>query len=167
MRELGASKSARRSTEYTIFGWPHLALRHLMQTTRRSTALYLSLLVVTIALGLATRRFSLAFPLFVARYGGDALWAAMILWLVALLRPIAATRSLALVALGISFAVEISQLYRAPWVDAIRATRAGALVLGQGFLWSDLVSYSVGVLLAAALDAWLASARVSRTATEA
>ncbi len=132
-----------------------------MQTTRRSPALYLGVLGATIGLGLATRQFPSAFPLFVARYGGDALWAAMILWLAAVLRPTAATHSLALLALGISFGVELSQLYRAPWIDAIRATRPGALVLGQGFLWGDLVSYSGGVLLAAALDAWLASARAS------
>ncbi len=31
----------------------------------------------------------------------------------------------------------------------------GTIVLGQGFLWSDLVSYAVGVALMAALDATL------------
>ena len=69
---------------------------------------------------------------------------------------------LGLLAIGISFAIELSQLYRAPWIDSIRATRPGALVLGQGFLWSDLVCYSAGVVLAMALDAWLASPMASR-----
>ena len=114
----------------------------------------LALLAVTIALGLATRRYPELFPAIVARYGGDALWAAMVFWLAALVRPAAATSRLALTALGISFAVECSQLYRAEWIDAVRATWAGALVLGQGFLWSDLVCYTVGVAVAAALDAW-------------
>jgi hypothetical protein len=136
-----------------------------MQTTRRSKALYAGLLVVTVAAGLATRRYPSTFPTFVARYGGDALWAAMILWLAALLRPGTDTLRLALLALGISYAVELSQLYRAPWIDAVRATRGGALVLGQGFLWSDLVCYSVGVALAAALDAWLTRRSGSLPAT--
>ncbi len=76
----------------------------------------------------------------------------MVFWLVALLVPRAPTARLAAAALAIAVAVEISQLYRAPWLDAIRATRGGALVLGQGFLWSDLVCYTTGVVAAALLD---------------
>ena len=34
--------------------------------------------------------------------------------------------------------VEESQLYHASWIDSIRGTTLGALVLGHGFLWSDL-----------------------------
>lgn len=127
--------------------------------TRRSRTLYLILLVATVALGLVTRRYPSAFPDFAARYGGDALWAAMILWITALVRPAAATIHLALVSLLISGAVELSQLYHAPWIDAVRATRGGALVLGQGFLWSDLLSYSVGVAVAAVCDARLTRRR--------
>ncbi|MFM8818855.1 MAG: DUF2809 domain-containing protein, partial [Phycisphaerales bacterium] len=37
------------------------------------------------------------------------------------------------------------QLHHAPWIDGIRATRLGALVLGSGFLWSDIACYAVGV----------------------
>ena len=43
------------------------------------------------------------------------------------------------------YGIEISQLYQAPWIDATRATRLGGLVLGHGFLWSDMVCYSVGI----------------------
>lgn len=113
---------------------------------------YAGLLATTIVLGLATRRFPSSFPTFIARYGGDALWAAMVFWLVALIRRRAGTRALALAALGIACIVESSQAYHAPWIDAVRATRGGALLLGQGFLWSDLACYAVGVAAAAALD---------------
>lgn len=85
-------------------------------------------------------------------YGGDALWAAMVFWLAALLLPRLRTPRLAGVALAFSYVVELSQLYRAPWIDSVRATRVGSLVLGQGFLWSDLLSYAIGVAVAAALD---------------
>lgn len=44
-----------------------------------------------------------------------------------------------------SFAIEFSQLYHSPWIDSLRNTRVGGLVLGYGFLWSDLVSYTVGI----------------------
>lgn len=122
------------------------------RSRRRSRLLLLGLLLATVALGLATCRFPGAFPQAVATYGGDALWAAMVFWGAALTRPAACTRTLALVALCVSFGVEASQLVHVPWLDAVRATRLGALALGQGFLWSDLVSYAVGIALAAGLD---------------
>lgn len=126
----------------------------------------LALLATTIALGLATRRFPGAFPEVVSRYGGDTLWAAMVLWIVVLVRPRLAVPRAALVALGLAYAVEVSQTYHAPWLDALRATRMGALALGQGFLWTDLVCYSAGVGLAAALEFAL-RAHVSRASTPA
>jgi len=43
--------------------------------------------------------------------------------------------------------VKISQLYHAPWIDAIRQATLGGLVLGFGFLWTDLVCYLVGVMI--------------------
>ena len=43
------------------------------------------------------------------------------------------------------YGIEVSQLYHAEWIDSIRATTLGGLVLGYGFLWSDLVAYTIGV----------------------
>jgi hypothetical protein len=110
------------------------------------------LLVVTIALGLASRRYPSMQPAFVATYAGDALWAAAVYWLLALLLPRASTTRLVAASLAIAVAVEISQLQRDPWLDALRATRPGALVFGQGFLWTDLACYVAGVCLAAIVD---------------
>ncbi len=59
-------------------------------------------------------------------------------------RPILAR---AAISLALAFLVEISQLYHAPWIDSIRQTTLGGLVLGFGLLWTDLVCYSVGVLI--------------------
>lgn len=118
----------------------------------RSRAVYLLLAAATIAIGLMTRRFRGALPDAVGAYAGDVLWAAMVYLLIAA----AWTRSpVGRVAAGsaiFSLAIEISQLYHAPWIDAIRATRLGGLVLGFGFLWSDLACYAAGIALAAALD---------------
>lgn len=110
------------------------------------------LLLATIAAGLASRRYPDWQPDFVARYAGDTLWAAMVFWILSLVRPLWRARVLGAWALGIAFADEFSQLYRAPWIDAIRSTRLGALALGQGFLWSDLCCYAAGVALAMAID---------------
>ncbi len=123
----------------------------------RSRLLYAALLLATIALGLASRRYADALPQFIATYAGDALWAVMVFWIAAFIRPRANTRTLAAVALAVSCAIELSQLYQAPWINEIRATRLGALALGNGFLWSDLGCYAAGVTLASVVDLGLLS----------
>jgi hypothetical protein len=115
-----------------------------------------TLACLTIGAGLASRRYPAFFPAFIARYAGDTLWAALVFWLLALGWRRAGTGRLAGGAIVIAFAVECSQLYHAAWIDSIRRTRIGALVLGSDFLWSDLVCYAVGVGIAAVLDALIA-----------
>lgn len=125
----------------------------------RFRALYLALVLVVVALGLASRRYRSALPAFLGAYAGDTLWAAMVFLLAAALWPRARTSALALGAVLFAFAIELAQLYHAPWIDAVRATRPGALVLGHDFVWSDLPCYAAGVLLAAAADLLLRSRR--------
>lgn len=106
---------------------------------------------LTVALGLLTRA-DLPLPALVAAYGGDTLYATLVYLLVALVWARWPMARVAAMALALCYAVELSQLARAPWLDALRATLPGRLVLGAGFLWSDLVCYAVGVLLGAAVD---------------
>jgi hypothetical protein len=108
-------------------------------------------IVLVIPLGLLTRS-GLSMPGVIAAYGGDTLYATLAFLLVALAWPRAATWRLGPLALGLCVAIELSQLVHTPWLDAIRATTLGRLVLGSGFLWSDLACYAVGALLGAALD---------------
>jgi len=49
------------------------------------------------------------------------------------------------VALAFCCAVEFSQLWHTPWLNAVRRTTAGHLVLGSGFNARDLVAYAGGV----------------------
>ena len=76
----------------------------------------------------------------------------MVVWHFTLVATRRSTARLAGRALVIVFAVEFSQLYHAPWADAIRGTWLGGLVLGSGFLWSDLACYTIGVGVAAGVD---------------
>ena len=55
-------------------------------------------------------------------------------------------------ALVFCFCIEFLQLYRAEWMLAIRRTTLGHYALGQGFLWSDLGFYIIGVLMALLID---------------
>ncbi len=84
---------------------------------------------------------------------GDALYAAMMYFIVRCCFLKWKIRTVALVATGICFAVEFSQCYQAPWINGLRSTLPGRLVLGQGFLWSDLLAYVTGTAAAALADA--------------
>ncbi len=110
---------------------------------------------VTIPLGLMTRA-DIPLPAVIATYGGDTLYATLSFFLAALLWPGWPTRRLAAIALGFCYVIELSQLYQAPWLDALRGTLPGRLVLGSGFRRDDLLCYAVGVLLATVVDkSWL------------
>jgi hypothetical protein len=121
----------------------------------RSRLVCAAALVAVIAAGLGSRVFGRHLPWLVVTYAGDTLYATMALVGLALLAPRASTGGLVTAALVWSVGVEISQLYHGPWIDAVRRTVPGALVLGYGFLWSDLACYVVGVALGAAIDVWV------------
>ncbi|MCC6988653.1 MAG: DUF2809 domain-containing protein [Acidobacteria bacterium] len=118
----------------------------------RSRARLAALAAVTIALGLASRRYASQLPGVVAAYAGDVLWAALVYWLVAWCAPGRPARGVGAVALLLAGLVECSQALHTPWLDGFRAHRLVALVLGQGFLWSDLLCYAAGVTVALTLD---------------
>jgi hypothetical protein len=124
----------------------------MLQVMQRSRAGYFGLVFGTILLGLASRQFRSELPWFIAEYAGDTLWAAMVYFIAAMIWHTASAGRLAAGAFGFSLAVELSQLYQAPWINALRATRLGGLVLGHGFLGSDLVCYAAGVALAVGVD---------------
>ena len=122
------------------------------QTGLRSRAVFLALAAATIILGLATRRFRRSLPAAVGLYAGDVLWATMVYLLLAAIWPRASIRRLTAGAAAFALVIEVGQLYHAPWIDAVRDTRLGGLVLGFGFLWSDLACYAIGIALAALID---------------
>lgn len=112
----------------------------------------LAAIVATIVAGLASRRFPWLLPSWLGKSPGDALWAAMLYFGLALLAPRARSSRVAVAALVLCWLVEASQLYRTPWLDAVRATTLGHLALGSTFVWSDLLAYALGVAAAALLD---------------
>jgi len=110
----------------------------------RRRPIYLLFIVGTILLGLLSR--TSITPKFIYPYIGDAFYALMFYWIVAFIFSNKASSQIFLISLICCFSIELSQLYQADWINTIRANRLGALVLGQGFLWSDLFSYTLGSL---------------------
>ena len=114
--------------------------------------------LLVLIVGLASRSSHIPFPTFLATYAGDTLWAALVFLLLAFLKPRKQILLLAAVALGIAFFVELLQLYQTPWLNSIRDTLPGRLILGRsgGFRFSDLICYTVGVGASALLYQWFA-----------
>ena len=122
---------------------------------------YLALVIGTVLLGWASRRFRSNLAWFIGEYAGDTLWAAMVYLMAAMIWRNAGAARLAAGAFGFSMAVEVSQLCQAEWINTWRSKPLGGLVLGFGFLWSDLVCYGAGLAWAAGVD-WLAQRKLSR-----
>jgi hypothetical protein len=66
--------------------------------------------------------------------------------------PSSATVRIAIMALTFAWAVEFSQLYHSPWINAVRSTLLGKLILGNTFNPIDLVAYAFGVGMGATFE---------------
>ena len=118
---------------------------------KRNRLLYLILTIIVMILGLLSRKIE-GLPEIISLYSGDILWALMVFLLFAFLFNKKSTIFIISWAIIFSYSIEISQLYHAPWIDAIRNTVLGGLILGFGFLWSDLVCYTIGIIIGIIID---------------
>jgi hypothetical protein len=87
-------------------------------------------------------------------FGGipyEIFWILLVAWLRPHWRPGA-------IALGVFLAtvvLEFLQLWQPAWLQAIRATLPGRLVLGNTFVWSDVLYYIIGCVLGWLWLRWL------------
>lgn len=124
----------------------------MMKAFFKERLIYFIAVIITIAAGLASRHYGELLPDFVHEHFGDALWAAMIYCGVRMVW-INRSRELALiVSLIFSWAVECSQMIQISWLNEVRSTVLGALILGRGFLVMDLLRYAVGILCVYGID---------------
>jgi hypothetical protein len=105
--------------------------------------------VVALGLGL---RFWHVLPPLPGKYTGDALYALMAFCLAGVLAPRHSTVVVASLALGWCTAVEVLQLVHTPWIDAVRATTLGHLVLGAHFGWLDLLAFLPGIAIGVVVE---------------
>lgn len=118
---------------------------------KRNRITYLTMSIIVIILGLITRKAS-DIPSFIKLYSGDILWGLMVFLLISFIFNKKSTLHIAVYSIIFSFGIELSQLYHAPWIDNIRNTTLGGLVLGFGFLYSDLLCYTLGIGVGIILD---------------
>jgi hypothetical protein len=116
-------------------------------THERSRTLVIAMVVL--CAGLLSRRPGL--PAFVTLYAGDVLWGAFFFQLYRLAWPALTNLRSWLLSVATTELIELSQLWQAPWLVAVRGTRLGGLLLGHQFLVSDMVCVALGASAAALL----------------
>lgn len=124
--------------------------------------LYFVTTSLVMIMGLLSRKFMFIFPKNIAPFIGDMFWAMMVYFGFRFLLPKLALLKSFNIALIFSFAIEISQLYQSNWINTIRKTTIGGLVLGHGFLWMDLISYTIGIIIAVIIDKALSHAKSNK-----
>jgi hypothetical protein len=102
--------------------------------------------------GLASRHFLHLFPGFFGKYPGDTLWALMVFFGWSVVFRTASIGRIAILALAVSYGVELLKLWETPWWVGVRHSTAGHLVFGQVFSWQNLVAYTLGVALGVVVE---------------
>lgn len=117
----------------------------------RSRPLLLTALLTLTAVGLATKSYTGPGAAWIRGSLGGAFYVAC--WMAAwwLVRPRASGWLVAGVVLAATCGIEAAQLVRVDWLDALRATRVGGLVLGSTFAWADFPAYVLGAGLGLAM----------------
>jgi hypothetical protein len=118
----------------------------------RSRSLLLLGILLIIPIGLLARHARDAYPGPLTAYNGDTLWPMLFYMLFAIALPAVRGGVLAVLALAATVAIEFLKLYHGPWIDAVRSTRIGVLLLGNTFLISHLACLVAGTTLALLLD---------------
>ena len=118
---------------------------------------YFIVIVITIATGLFVRLKQQWFPDIVNLYLGDILYAFMMFYIVSFVSKKYLITKRAVIALSVCLVIEVLQLYQAEWINVIRQTLPGRLILGSVFLCSDLLAYTIGILAAFIFEKFILS----------
>ena len=110
---------------------------------KNSRIRYFIFVLIVIALGITSRKID-----GVPTYFGDTLYAMMVYFGLRIFFINLNLKKTAILALLFCFIIEFLQLYQAEWIIEIRKTTLGHYALGQGFLWSDLAYYTLGIIIA-------------------
>ena len=114
--------------------------------------------LLTVCCGILVRANKQLFPQLINIWLGDALYAFMMFYIIAFFFTCRPAKTKGLTALIVCYGIELSQLYQAGWINTIRHTLPGRLILGSGFLWSDLMAYLAGIGAAFCVDIlWLST----------
>lgn len=122
----------------------------LTATRQRNRLAYAGLVVLVIALGLASRKFAPHLPKLLQKNAGDILWATMAFLLWGFLLPRLSTLKIGVISALFALTIEVLKFCHAPFLEALRNTTLGRLVFGFVFQWRNLLCYALGIALGVA-----------------
>ena len=108
---------------------------------------YFILVLLILILGISSRKIN-GIPLLI----GDVLYAVLIYFGLRFLFIHLNSYKTFVLSLLFCFTIEILQLVQVDWLITIRKTTLGHYILGEGFLWLDLLCYTIGSLIAFLID---------------
>lgn len=117
---------------------------------------YFILILIVLFLGILSRKIS-GIPLFV----GDILYAVLIYFGFRFLTINSKKSTSLLLSLLFCFGIETLQLVQIDWLIATRKTTLGHYILGEGFLWLDLICYLIGSFMTYSVDKLFFSSRIN------
>ena len=118
---------------------------------KRHSKIYIPIVLFIIAIGIPSRLYSQHFPNWYVTYAGDFLWSMLVYFLFANIFQLS-TKIAFLSSLVFAYTIEVSQLFHPAWLESIRSIKVFALILGHGFLWSDILAYTLGITLSVVID---------------
>lgn len=113
---------------------------------------YLFRIIISIILGLLSRYFWDEFPMWINKYLGDILYALMFYNIFSFVFIEVDKKYILFISTIYCLSIELSQIYQGDWIDSIRKTTLGHLLLGRGFLFSDIISYTLGNIIGYKID---------------
>ena len=108
---------------------------------------YFTIIICVIFIGILTRKIQLI-PLFI----GDVLYSVLIYFGFRFVIINSKKTTSLLLSLLFCFCIETLQLIQLDWLIVIRKTTFGHYILGEGFLWIDILCYIIGNLSASFID---------------
>ncbi|MEG3841535.1 DUF2809 domain-containing protein [Microcoleus sp. herbarium14] len=88
-------------------------------------------------------------------YFGDFLYQSFLILLIIFIFPELSPAKTAWRVFIFNCIIEFSQLWKPPFLQAIRTTLFGRLFLGSGFSWEDFIGYILGCILGWVLVVWV------------
>lgn len=117
--------------------------------------IYLLILFIIVCIGLYSRRMTGIITEIIDFK--DVVWAMMIYFLFRIVFLDWSIKKVAVIGILFCFMVEVSQLYHDEWIDKLRRTFLGELILGSQFVWGDLTAYLCGIGFGIIIDYFVES----------
>jgi hypothetical protein len=123
---------------------------------QRPVSTYLLIMALLVTIGLPARSaFAEKLPFWYTQYFGDYLWSTMLFFGFALILQKTSTRKVAGITILFTYIIETTQLFHPQWLEDIRSIKIFGLILGYGFLWSDIIAYTLGISTGAWIEKFL------------